>query len=135
MKDTKIIGEISEAAITLALLKRGYSISKPIGENSRYDLIVEIDGKLNKVQCKTAKLKNDVVIAGISRVVRTKKNGGYQKISYDNNDVDFFGIYCPDTNVCYLVPFAECPKTEIRFRVKPSSRKSAFTRESKKYEI
>lgn len=98
---TKQVGDIAETAIILRALQRGWSVSKPVGENQRYDLIID-DGKvLRKVQCKSAKLKDKIIRAAISRISRD--GDGFVRQNYMANEIDAFAIYCPDLNECYLI--------------------------------
>jgi PD-(D/E)XK endonuclease len=41
LRDTKSIGELSELIVAAALARAGYLVSMPVGENARYDLIVD----------------------------------------------------------------------------------------------
>ena len=49
-KKTK--GAIGELAVAAKLLKEGWNVLFPFGENNRYDLVGEKDGKFLKVQVK-----------------------------------------------------------------------------------
>jgi len=40
-RNTKRIGDISEAAVIWALVRMGYNISIPFGENHRYDVLID----------------------------------------------------------------------------------------------
>jgi hypothetical protein len=44
------------------LVRAGYLVSIPFGEDHRYDLVVEKDGILSRVQVKTGRLRNGVVM-------------------------------------------------------------------------
>lgn len=48
-RDTKSVGDLSEAMVLHAFVRLGYPVSIPWGENHRYDLIAEIDNALVKV--------------------------------------------------------------------------------------
>lgn len=50
--ENKIKGNIGESAILFEFVKRQIPVSIPYGDNERYDLIAEFDGKLNKIQIK-----------------------------------------------------------------------------------
>jgi hypothetical protein len=54
MGNTKMAGNASEAVVMAEFLKAGFPVLIPFGENSRYDLVVEADGRFLPVQCKTA---------------------------------------------------------------------------------
>lgn len=57
--NTKNIGDISEAFIAAELLKAGFSVSKPLGDNQRYDLVLYCNDKFYRVQCKTIELESN----------------------------------------------------------------------------
>lgn len=46
---TKQKGNLTELQCIAAFYELGYSVSIPYGENSRYDLIADINGRLIKV--------------------------------------------------------------------------------------
>lgn len=54
-------GSIAESAIVHAAIKLGLSVSKPLTDGDRYDLIFDLDPALVRVQCKWAVLLGDVV--------------------------------------------------------------------------
>lgn len=60
-RDTKTIGDISEMHVILAMRKRGYDVSVPLGENHRYDLVVDDGEKLSRIQVKTGRVRGDVI--------------------------------------------------------------------------
>ena len=47
-----------------ALIEAGYAVSKPFGENQRYDLVIDDGETLARVQVKTGRLRNGVGAAG-----------------------------------------------------------------------
>ena len=49
MTHTKDKGSIGEAIILTEFLKRGVPVSLPFGDNERYDMIAEFNGKLNRI--------------------------------------------------------------------------------------
>jgi hypothetical protein len=55
------VGQRTEAAILSELVRRGYSVLLPFGVNQRYDLVLDLDGKFVRAQCKTGRLRNGVV--------------------------------------------------------------------------
>lgn len=61
MDHPKEIGDRTTLAVMLALRTLGYSFSVPFGENTRYDLIVEADGEIQRVQCKTGWLRKGAI--------------------------------------------------------------------------
>jgi hypothetical protein len=55
--NTNSKGEISEGHVIAYLLKRGYAVSIPFGNNQRYDLILDDGDRLWRVQVKTARMR------------------------------------------------------------------------------
>lgn len=55
--NNKDYGNIGEAHAITYYVKQGYLVSKPIFDNAKYDLIVDKNGKLERVQVKTSRFK------------------------------------------------------------------------------
>jgi hypothetical protein len=116
--NTKQVGEISEAVFIATALRCGFSVSKPFGDNQPYDLIVDNGEQLVKVQTKTARLVNGVIVANATRSVGIWKQGGRHREKYGDS-IDMFALYCPQLDKCYLVPAKEFDGVEIRLRIEP----------------
>lgn len=52
--DTKLKGDIAEQSVILFVLQKGWGVAKPIGDRLPYDVILDINGRLIKVQVKSA---------------------------------------------------------------------------------
>ena len=50
--NSKDKGNIGEAIVLAEFTKRQIQVAIPFGDNARYDLIAEFNGKLNKIQVK-----------------------------------------------------------------------------------
>lgn len=104
---TKQKGAIAEQAVALAALTRGYGISIPIGDYLPYDLILDIQGRLIRVQVKCAwwdeKKKNYVVDNRRTRTNRRKM----RRANYRNEDFDYAILYIPKQEVFYIMPTIE----------------------------
>ena len=99
MKNTKSIGEISEAVILAHLLKKGWSVSIPFGNNQRYDMIVDNGEKLIKVQCKTSWFKSGCL------QFQTSSKNGFTNVRTDyHGQIDVFVVYYPNLQTIYWVP-------------------------------
>ncbi|NET36589.1 MAG: endonuclease [Cyanothece sp. SIO1E1] len=101
---TKQKGAIAEQAVVLAALKRGYGVSTPLGDYLPYDLILDVKGKLFKVQIKSAwwdeKKQNYVVD---NRRTRTNRRQ-MKRANYAEDDFDFAILYIPTLDVFYIMP-------------------------------
>lgn len=129
--NTKTKGDISEAAVLLALLQTGCIVSVCWGDNARYDLIVDIDGTLNRVQVKTGRVRDGCVLFRCSSVnVRTGITSCYK------GQVEYFGVFVPELNSCYLVPIDHANETEMSFRIEPTkNNQDAYAKWAEDYKI
>lgn len=112
MKNSKAVGELSEAAVLKRVLQLGYSASIPFGNNQRYDLILDAEHKLFKVQIKTAHFyKGCLIFSTCSR------NGfTLQRKSYEG-EIDLFLAYASHTDKVYKIPVESASKTSISLRI------------------
>jgi len=101
---TKLKGDIAEQAAILKLLELGWGVSKPIGDRMPYDLIVDILGKLVKVQVKGAWFDSKGQ-SYITDVRRTKTNRRVMlRELYTPKDFDFALVYIPEKHIFYVFP-------------------------------
>ena len=97
--------QIGNAALGTAIgyfTNEGYTVSIPLNDTQDYDLIVDIEGKLHKVQVKgiTFKTKYDVY------QVSLKSSGGTKGKIYKtikDTDVDLTFVACEDGQM-FLIP-------------------------------
>ena len=89
-------GEKSELAVASELMMKGYGVSFPFDHDHQYDLIVDKNGNLYRVQVKTAKLEDGnryYIPAGADR--------------YDDEYVDLFAGYSEDRVATFFIPVGE----------------------------
>lgn len=110
--NTKAVGERTEGFILARLLQLGHSVSMPFGDNQRYDMILDEDGKLYRCQCKTGRVfKNAVTFSVCS-------NNWLSGERYDyHGQIELFLVYCPQLQKFYRVPVEICGKKEFRLRI------------------
>src|SRR5690242_665048 len=116
-RDTKRVGDISEAAVALALLEAGYRVCVPFGENNRFDLVIERDNALSRVQVKTGRLRNGTII--FNCFSSHTHRGGVSARRYVG-EIEYFGVYCPDLRSVYLVPVTEVNVVKGYLRIDPA---------------
>lgn len=104
MNESKIKGLTTELKVQAYLTELGYNVSIPLGEDCRYDLILDIDNLLLRVQIKTCTEKSNGIEFSI-RSVRMNREG-YQTQSYNKEQIDLFATYYKDR--CYLIPVELC---------------------------
>ena len=71
MRDnSKSIGDLAELKVITDLTERGFDVSIPFGDNCKYDLIVDINGSLKKVQVKARSTRNNVISVELRSCMR-----------------------------------------------------------------
>jgi hypothetical protein len=103
MRNTSQVGETSRWQIIAALSRRGKQFLLPGSDHLRYDLAIDEEGTIQRVQCKTGRLRNGVVTFATCSIDSRSQPGRCVRRSY-RGEVELFGVYCPDNGKCYLVP-------------------------------
>jgi PD-(D/E)XK endonuclease len=107
-------GNSSEAVALAAYVQAGFLVSLPFGGGAPYDLVVDNGVRLVKVQVKTGKLESGCVTYN-SRRHRGSKCDTFRR--YEEGEVDFFAVWCPDTRQLYAVPAEQSLGVEGRLRI------------------
>jgi len=118
-------GDVTELEAILAFKRLGYTVSIPYGNHDKYDFAVDINGRLYRIQCKTAALFRDNNALIIDARRKQYVNGKRQYYPYDKTDVDFL---CTTWNgECYLLPVEECnSRKALRLRVTKRAESAQF---------
>jgi PD-(D/E)XK endonuclease len=104
LMSTKLKGDIAEQAAILKILELGWGVSKPLGDRLSYDLIADINGKLVKLQVKSAWFNASDQNYCID-VRRTKTNRRQMLRSlYSEQDFDFALVYLQEKHIFYVFP-------------------------------
>jgi hypothetical protein len=97
MSKTNTKGDIAESAFINECIKNSLKVSIPYGHDTSYDLIVDKDNKLFRIQVKYA--DND----GIKIKARTVSN----ERKYTSDMIDYLVVFDPRENKFYYVPSTE----------------------------
>lgn len=96
-------GNVAELAIATEAARLGLSVLKPLTEHERYDLVLEIGGRLLRVQCKWGSCQGDVIYVRLKSSYHSPTRG-YVMATYDRTEVDAVAVYCGDLDRCYFLP-------------------------------
>jgi hypothetical protein len=123
-KNTKLTGELGEAAFLHAAIHRGLCVARPWGDSRRYDFIIQSSPTSNtfhRIQVKCTESPN---ARGFQ--VQSTYCDGKRKGKYTPDDIDFLVAYVIPNNIFYIVPIAACPKSaSLRFYPEGSERNQA----------
>ncbi|WP_256297887.1 group I intron-associated PD-(D/E)XK endonuclease [Haloarchaeobius salinus] len=119
-------GDETEAVLLARLLDRGCSVAVPFGDSDRYDLLVDDDGDLFRVQCKTGSWVNGTV--RFKLYSSTVADGERVDTVYTADEVDAYAVYSSETDTAYWVPLSETGSGEMRLRVEEPEAKAPRSR-------
>ncbi len=102
--NTKRKGSIAVGAAIAHFISKGLTVLLPVADCDLYDLVVDKDGNIDKIQCKYTNDKEPN--GGYNVDLRTF--GGYRDktyyLKYKKGDFDFLFVYCSNEQK-YLIPF------------------------------
>jgi hypothetical protein len=136
MEHPKTIGDRSTLAVMAALQCLGYGLYVPSSENTRCDLIFEREGDFSRVQCKTGRLRKGAVVFSLCSNYGHHRDPETRHRPY-HGQIDFFAVYCPETNGVYLIPIEDLPgRRQAWLRVDPPlNQQQKRIRLAERYEI
>ena len=119
-KNTKQVGNLTELQCATRLYELGCAVSIPFGNSEKYDLIIDINNHLYKIQCKHSSEYCDdygnLDYIKFKATWQSHNAKSWAQFKYEENEVDFFATYYDGE--CYLIPREEC-SNEKRLRIKP----------------
>ena len=117
VSNTLIKGRLTELRCLQYFLTQGYIVSSP-EIPCPYDFLLDVNGKIYKVQVKTCRLSSDNSYLEFNTSSMTHNSNGYTRRNYTANDVDFFSTFYESE--CYLIPFEDCGTRAKRLRLLPT---------------
>lgn len=107
-------GRVAEAKVIAKLVELGEHVLVPFGNSGRYDVALDRNGKLVRVEVKTGRFKDGCITFATESVSRIKK---VKRRDYAP-DADYFAVWCPYTpDAVFLVPVAGASKRSMRLRL------------------
>ena len=123
MLTTNQKGLLAEQAVIFECVRLGIGVAKPL-DDERYDLILDVDSRLSRIQCKWAAKQGDVVVV---RLYSNRRGpDGMITKRYSSEDVDGFAAYCLGTKTCYFLPVPFAQYREVRLRLGPTLNNQAI---------
>jgi hypothetical protein len=105
-------GEWVELVFMAAAALHGYHVLQPWGECLEYDVGIERNGKLLRVQVKSSTRQ-----AGVGYCCQLHRNGSVKE-PYSLERVDFFAAYIIPVGVWYLIPAVVILKPPRRVKIR-----------------
>ena len=121
MASLKMKGDLAELMVATDLLRRGYKIAFPYGEDWDYDLIVDRKGTLEKVQVKYT--ESDGVVVTVRCRSHSLTNGKVKQTKrYTAAMIDWLAVYDAGTERCFYIPADElgAGRNLLHLRLRPT---------------
>lgn len=97
---TKDKGDLGVLKAQLDLFEKGFIVSVPLTEHAPFDLVVTRKGVSKTVQVKTRCIDERGCLYVSFKSSWADKHGTHIKY-VDKSNVDWYCVYCPDTDECY----------------------------------
>jgi PD-(D/E)XK endonuclease len=97
---TKNKGDLGVLKVKVDLFEQGYLILNPETEHAPFDIVAYRNGQFHRIQVKYRNLTaSGVLEIPFRNSYSTSK--GVKSITVNKCEVDFYAIYCPQTDLCY----------------------------------
>ncbi len=129
---TNAIGERAQGFIAAEVMKYGYTVLIPFGDDHRYNMVLEKNGQFLRLLCREGRYKNGAIIFSTCSVQWLTR----MKRQYSREEIDYFAVYCEYTRKIYLVPPEDVAPTVGTLRVEPpANNQSKGVRWAEDYEM
>jgi hypothetical protein len=118
LDETQTRGQTTEAILKAEFLLRDVPVLTPEYDNEPYDLVLDIGGEFQRVQAKTAYRGKEGTVQ-FETVSTRSRSSGYVRDGYEG-DADYFGVYSPATDDCYLVEVETAASGKMELRHQPA---------------
>jgi hypothetical protein len=102
-RNTKHIGDLAETLFLVRALDHGLHLSKPIGDNDRYDwIVVNQRRQILRVQVKST----STVVNGLYHVNSGRRTNA-RVVPYTPREVDILAVHVVPEDTWYIIPIAD----------------------------
>jgi len=117
MHEKKFKGDIAVTHVISRLTELGWTIGVLITEHAKYDLLAEKEGKMARVQVRSAKLNGNGSIETQLRNTYADRHGCHAR-KRSVGDYDILAAYCPETKAVYFIPDEVLANTTTSFSLR-----------------
>jgi PD-(D/E)XK endonuclease len=116
-RNAKLQGDLAELRFMIRAAEEGLLVTRPYGDNSRYDFLIDSGRRYSRLQVKSTRVLNN----GSYRIRCAR---GRAKTVYTAADIDFLAAYVIPLDVWYILPVNVLPPAAA-IRVWPHLAQSA----------
>ena len=108
-------GNIGLIASCLEFNRQGYNVFTPLTENAPFDIVVELNGILKRVEVKSSTRRNKANTGWLVHIKQVRPNKNKNIINkFDNTKTDLLSVYIIPTNKVYIFESKDIKvKTEL----------------------
>jgi hypothetical protein len=117
-------GDTTELRFMLLNHELGYTVSKPFGDNAKYDLIVDTGKELQRVQVKSTRRKEKS--SGMDCYNCLVCSGADSKQQYSKEDIDYIAIYVIPEDAWYKIPISEVKGKTVKLYPHRQSQRNTY---------
>lgn len=117
-------GDTTELRFMLLNHELGYIVSKPFGDNAKYDLIVDTGKELQRVQVKSTRRKE--TSSGMDCYNCLVCSGADSKQQYSKEDIDYIAIYVIPEDAWYKIPITEVKGKTVKLYPHRQSQRNTY---------
>lgn len=109
---TKQLGNIGEAKTLAKFVEMNIPVYVSFGDNEKADMVVDINGNLKRIQCKTSEEFDGKFKIDLTSTTTARKH------KYTKDEVDYFSLYNLQSDTLLLVPIEKLEnRTQVTFSV------------------
>lgn len=108
---TKTKGSVGELSVAAKLLEEGWRVLFPFGEETRYDLVAERDGRFLRIQVKYVTPKDGRL------EINCRSSNNWSAKSYTTDEIDAIAAYDAASRNVYFIPAAELNSALFTIRI------------------
>jgi hypothetical protein len=129
---SKQTGEVVELAFMLKAASLGFAVAKPYGDNQRYDFVVDVGGKLVRVQVKSATHPH----AQGAYFISSQRCSHGRAIPYEASEIDFLAAHIFPEDAWFIIPVkAFVPRTSLHLFPKERGEAGQFWKYREAWEL
>ena len=115
-------GDFAELKVACDLRRRGYLVLIPFGEEAPYDIVIDRDGRLERVQVKYSDRHGRAALEIQCYSQTIVKGRLTSRTHYTAEVIDWLAVYDVETDKCFYVPAEElgAGRSKISLRFEPA---------------
>lgn len=95
-------------------MELGYTISKPLSQDTKYDFVLDVKGKMFRIQVKSTSSRNTKRGIKLFAYNALICSGRSVKKIYSEKQIDYVAVYVVPCDTWYLIPIAEIKSKSIK---------------------